>query len=55
MFESIKLKLCKAVGAVLSHRILYAALSLSHTWAAISTGKVEVYAPMAILYFLLAR
>ena len=43
----------KYVRAMMGHRTLYLALSGCHIFAAVQTGKPEVYVPMAALYFLL--
>jgi hypothetical protein len=37
---------------MISHRVIYGGLSGCHLWAAVATGKWEVYVPMAVLYAL---
>lgn len=44
----------RIAAAIHSHRNLYGSLSASHLWAAMSTGKPEVYLPMVVIYGILA-
>jgi len=50
MFERVK----KTILRLCCHRRIYAGLGLWHGFAAVVTGKPEVYLPMAVLYLLLA-
>jgi len=55
MNGNIMLKRLKTIGMKLtSHSALYAGLCASHIWAAVSTGKPEIYGVMAVIYGVLA-
>lgn len=49
MFAKLKERMKK----FLCHRAAYAGLSGTHAFAALATGKPEVYLPMAVLYLVL--
>lgn len=49
MFAKLKERMKK----ILCHRAAYAGLSGTHVFAALATGKPEVYLPMAVLYLVL--
>ena len=55
MFELKKLKtIVKSVlGALLAHRVLYAALSLCYASGCVVTEKPELYGPLAFIHGLL--
>lgn len=47
-------KLRKATKAVFCHHSIYGQLAGWHGFAAFSTGKPEIYVPMAVLYAVMA-
>ncbi|MEM6760837.1 MAG: hypothetical protein AAF601_15290 [Pseudomonadota bacterium] len=54
MFERIKTTAVKWRDRALSHHALYGGVSATYGWAGWATGKPEVYAPLAVLYAIMA-
>ena len=54
MFERLKKSVCEFLCAACCHHVGYAGLCMSHVFAAMQTGKPEVYVPMAVMYFALS-